>query len=98
MTTKQGAIAENPTTQSLRFIVSEVTCDPVQYKPYMPKLSPECLVLELEVPTDLVKDYEPEDDVMVVGLEGFKYVLTQLADAVDEMNHDRVIKNSKARN
>ena len=81
-------MSDIPTTT--RFFVEQLTVDPTQYKPYSHVLKPAGAVLvELPIDPDTVIEYSPQDDVLVLDLNGFKAILTQLADAIEDAHSAR---------
>lgn len=72
--------------------VEQIATDPVQYKPYNPLLKPvQALVLRVPVEDlDLIVDYCKDDEVIVIGLDGFRFLLATIANAIQDMNNARL--------
>ena len=85
----------HPKPECIEFFIKELRTDPTQYKPYSPAFEPvSALVLRVPVEDDLIEDYDPSDGdgVIVIGLEGFQFLLKVLADTVQEVHDERICR------
>ena len=79
----------------VQFRLTQLNTDPVQYKPYSPTFVPETeIILELDVERTKIIHAESgvgeeAHNLIVIGPEGFKAIVTQLADMVSELDRDR---------
>lgn len=81
-------------TVTLRFRIESIAPQRQQYRPYLFNLLPENTFLDIEVPAGgMIQD---DGDFTVLNLEGFKAMLSSVADAVDEVHDAYVIKARKA--
>lgn len=81
---------------SMRFFLEQLTVDPTQYKPYSHVLKPDGAVLvELAVDDETIVEYSDQDDVVVLNLDGFKAILKQVADAVEDAHIERQTERSE---
>jgi hypothetical protein len=65
-----------------------------QYRPYLFDLHPQDVYVEIEVSADQV--LETTESLVVLNLDGFKAVLSKVADAVDEIHDEYVSKARRA--
>ncbi len=69
----------------------------LQFKPYSYTLSPQETYLDIELEPDQLKEEVKSKDgnLMILNMDGFKAILSQLADAVDEVHNDYVMDMRK---
>lgn len=69
-----------------------------QYRPYLFNLLPTDVYVEVEIDPDTVIETwaEGQGTAMVLNLDGFKALLTKLADAVDDVHDAYIIKARKS--
>jgi hypothetical protein len=70
-----------------------VTPQRQQYKPYTYELEFSNVEVELEVPSEGV---EKKGQTVVLNLQGFTAVISQLCDAIDEMHDEYITRQRKA--
>lgn len=71
--------AEEQKTVSIRFYLSQIQCDPVQYKPQSPVWIPLGeLYVDVPVPSDFVTSVGPEENDYVLTVSGYRYIVNHL--------------------
>ncbi len=78
----------------LRFRLESVSPQREQYKPYAYSLVSDNVYVEIDVSADVVVDKDNSGDV-VLNLEGFKVILSSLANAVEEVHEAHIVKARK---
>ncbi len=94
---------------TIRLKLVELRPDPLQYKPYSPTLVPDEVYLDVELPKGMVTEREELKQMtssgpsgvrvvipQVITLDGYKYLMALLADAVVEMHDERMKERAKA--
>lgn len=79
-----------PKMRQIRGVLTSISSQRVEYKPYGYSLSfaeapSDPIVIAFDIPEECVIE-EPPDGVLVLGLDGLQAILKTTADAIDELN------------
>ena len=86
---KRGKQKKQPEQILIPFLLERIEADPIAYKPYSPKLVPVGPVVVM-MPMDTIGMMQDSKEQVIITLDGFMSILSNLSTAIEEMHQTRL--------